>query len=578
MASLSSEELNRIRDSVNIVDVVASYINLEKKGKNYFGICPFHDDHTPSMSVSEEKQIFTCFVCGASGNVFTFIKDYENISFVEAVNKVANFSGIKLSQTINVVKKYDKEYKAYDLAIKYYKNNLKSKEGSKALEYLKSRNISEDIIEEFDIGVSFLESHLSKLLINKKFDEDMLVNIGLVNKKEGIYDIFRNRIMFPIHNNFGDPIGFSARVYNGEVDTKYINTRETYIFKKGEVLFNFHRASVHAKKSGYLILCEGQMDAIRIYSSGIKNVCATMGTALTNYHINLIKKLNVRVILNMDSDNAGIKAALQNGELLRNNNIDVSILKLNDAKDPDEYIIKFGKEAYEDSLKHAISLFDFKLNYLKLNKDLSKADELTEYINDVINELNKYNDDVLKSITINKISEEYNIDKNILLNKLIKPVNPIKEEVTINVSKKKSNQNIKAIEEVLYYMMNNVQYANIFVKELNYVPEQKYLDIEKDIQAYIILNNTINMADFITYEMNKGKDGIIKEIINNHNNDVEMNIEEFMEYIKIIRKWINTSKINSLKVELKTVNDINRKKEIADIIARIKRESEEYGK
>ena len=164
MAVLSNEELNRIRNSVNIVDVIGSSINLEKKGKNYFGICPFHDDHTPSMSVSDEKQIFTCFVCGASGNVFSFVKDYENITFIEAVNKVANFAGITLSQNINVVRKKDKEYKAYDLAVKFYKNNLKSNLGNEAREYLKSRNITEEIINEFDIGVSLSDNTLSKLL------------------------------------------------------------------------------------------------------------------------------------------------------------------------------------------------------------------------------------------------------------------------------------------------------------------------------------------------------------------------------------------------------------------------------
>lgn len=577
MATLSNEELNNIRNNINIVDAISNYINLEKRGKNFFGICPFHNDHTPSLSVSEEKQIYTCFVCGASGNVFTFIKEYENISFIEAVNKVASMSGISLSQKFNITKKYDKEYKAYDLAVKFYKNNLKSQDGIKALEYLKQRSLTDEIIDEFDIGVSLLDNNLSKLLSSKKFDEEMLYKIGLVNKKETIYDLFKKRIMFPIHNNSGDPIAFSARVYNGETESKYINTKETYIFKKGEVLFNYHRASSIAKKEGVLILCEGQMDAIRIYASGLKNVCATMGTALTNYHVNLIKKLNVKVILNMDSDMPGVKAAIQNGELLRKNNIETFILKLNDAKDPDEYIIKFGIDKYKDSLNHAISLFEFKMNYLKMNKDLNKADELTEYINLVMEELNKYEDDLLKNITVNKLSEQYKIDKSILLSKLVKKDKEEILEIPLKSKKNKLDHNIKAVQEVLYYMMNSVNYANIFIKELNYIPEPLYFEIEKDIQAYIILNNTINMADFISYEMNNNKENVIKEIINNHNNDIDMNDKEFMTYIKIIRKWIDSSKINNLKIELKNENDINKKKEIANIIARIKRESEKYG-
>lgn len=574
MTSLSNEEINKIRNSVNIVDVVRNYVNLEKRGKNYFGICPFHDDHNPSMSVSEDKQIFTCFVCGTSGNVFSFIQNYENISFLEAVNRIASMSGISLSRNINVVKKYDKEYKIYDLALKYYKNNIKSEYGINARKYLNDRNISEDIINEFDIGVSLNDNALSKLLISKKYDEKMLVDIGLSNKNEDrIYDVFRNRIMFPIHNSNGDVIGFSGRIYNNEVDSKYINTRETYIFKKGETLFNYHRAINEAKKNKYLIICEGQMDAIRIYSSGIKNVVATMGTALTKEHIKLIHKLNVRVILNMDSDSAGIKATLQNGELLSNDNIDVSVIKLGGAKDPDEYISKFGIDSYKDSIKHAVSLFDFKLNNIKNSKNLEKADELSLYVNEVIEELNKSNDEVLRNITINKLSSEYNIDKNILLNKLNK-IDAKKDVVIVKKKVKKLKQNIKAIEEILFYMMNSIKYAKIFEQELNYVPDKKYFNIEKDIQAYIIINNTINLADFISYETEKGNKDIISEIINNHNDDVEMNENEFRSYIKIIEKWIKEDKINELKLRIKSELDINKKKELMDMIASIKRGSE----
>lgn len=573
MANLSNEELNRIRTSVNIVDVIGSNINLLKKGKNYFGICPFHDDHTPSMSVSEERQIYTCFVCGATGNVFSFLRDYENISFMEAVNKVANMSGIKLSEKINIVKRYDKEYKIYDLALKFYKNNLKSENGKKAKIYLHNRGITDDIINEFDIGVSFNDNNLSKLLINKNYSEKMLIDIGISSVKNEVFDIFRNRIMFPIHDASGNPVAFSARIYNNEVESKYINTKETYIFKKGEILFNYHRACLDAKKKKSLILCEGQMDAIRIFSSGVKNVVATMGTALTKEHIKLIKKLNCKVILNMDSDKAGINAAKINGDLLKQNDIDVYVVTLSGAKDPDEYILKYGIESYKNVIEHAIKLFDFKINTFKQDKNLNNIDELNNYISNVIDELNKTDDDILKNITINKLSEDYKLDKELLLSKLIKKEEPIKE-IKIEKVRKKQKQNIKAVEEILYYMMNNVKYAKIFTKELNYIPDKLYFDIEKDIQAYIILNNTINLADFISYEVNNGKEKIINSIISAHNNDVDMNEEEFKNYIKIVDKWIKESKIKELKIELKKVSDINRKKEIMDMITKIKRGSE----
>mgnify|MGYP004478603763 CR=1 FL=1 len=569
MAGISNEEFNRIRTSVNIVDVIGSYINLDKKGKNYFGICPFHEDHNPSLSVSEEKQIYTCFVCGATGNVFSFVKDYENISFLEAVEKIADNNGIKLTHKLNYIKRYNTEYEIYNLAVKFYKNNLKSKDGIKAKEYLKSRNIDDNIINDFEIGVSFSDNNLSKLLLNKKYDEKMLTDVGLCGKSKELFDIFRNRIMFPIHNSNGEPIGFSGRIYNGEADSKYVNTRETYIFKKGETLFNYHRAVIEAKKMKYIVICEGQMDAIRIYSSGVKNVVATMGTALTKEHVHLIKKLNVRVVLNMDSDKAGINAALTNGEILKSNGVDVSVIKLDGAKDPDEYILKYGIDSYKDVINHAINLFDFKINYLKSNKNLNNADELTDYINNVIIELNKSDDDILKNVTINKLSEEYNIDKNILLNK----ITPSEKKVIVETKKitKKQKQNIRAVEEILYYMMNNVKYAKIFTKKLNYIPDSSYFDIEKDIQAYIIINNTINLADFISYEINNGKEDIIKKIISNHNNDIEMSEEEFDGYISIVNKWMIENKINKLKLELKNVTDINRKKELMELITSMKK-------
>ena len=570
MANLSNDEINKIRNSVNIVDVIGSNINLEKRGKNYFGLCPFHDDHSPSLSVSEEKQIYTCFVCGATGNAFSFLMNYENITFMEAVQRLANISGIALDKSITITKKHDKEYKMYDLAVKYYKNNLKTKEGNEALKYLSNRNIDKKIIDEFDIGVSLNDNNLSKLLIEKKYDEKMIVDIGLANKSDNLYDIFRNRIMFPIHNSNGDAIGFSGRIYNNNVDNKYINTKETYIFKKGETLFNYHRAITEAKKKKEIIICEGQMDAIRIYSSGIKNVIATMGTALTSNHINLIKRLNSKVILNMDSDSAGMNAAIINGDLLKKAGLDVNVIKLEGAKDPDEYIIKFGKEKYIDAINHSINYFEFKLNYLKQNKNLNNADELTNYINSVIAELNKTDDEILKSITINKLSEEYKIDKDILLSKLVKKEKKVQERTVIN--NKKNNQNIKAVEEILYYMMNSVKYAKKFSKELNYIPDNFYFNIEKDIQAYIILNKTINLADFISYEEANGKN--ISEIIRNHNNNIEMTEEEFDNYMLIIKKWTDKERITSLKNELKTTSDITRKKEIMDMITNIKKGSE----
>ena len=205
MAAISNEEINSIQKQANIVDIISSYINLEKKGSNYFGICPFHDDHNPSMSVSEEKGIFTCFVCHKTGNVFNFVQDFENISFIEAVKVVADKIGVSLSEGIHVVSKYDKHYEAMNLAIKFYQNNLRSKDGIEAKKYLQNRALSEEVIDEFEIGLAPNNDALSNLLLNKGFDENVLLDVGLINHGNKIYDIFKNRITFPIHNATGLP-------------------------------------------------------------------------------------------------------------------------------------------------------------------------------------------------------------------------------------------------------------------------------------------------------------------------------------------------------------------------------------
>ena len=292
MAAIDNGEINRIQQSANIVEIIGSYITLEKKGKNFFGMCPFHDDHNPSMSVSEEKGLFTCFVCHKTGNVFSFVQEYENISFIEAVKIVANKVGIELDTGYKETSKYDKHYEAVDLALKFYQNNLKSQEGLNARKYLQTRGIEDEIIEEFNIGYAPPNfDTITKLLTNKGYDEQLLIETGLSARGQTLYDLFRNRITFPIHNPNGKPVGFSARIYEDLKEAKYINTKETPIFKKGKILFNYHRAQNEARRVKNLIVVEGQMDAIRIYASGVKNVVATMGTALTEDHVKLLKKL-----------------------------------------------------------------------------------------------------------------------------------------------------------------------------------------------------------------------------------------------------------------------------------------------
>lgn len=362
MNDKSNNDFHLIQSHANIVEIVSSYIPLESHGKNYFGVCPFHDDHSPSMSVSPDKQIYKCFVCGATGNVFNFVENYLGVSFLEAVKIVAEKVGIDFTIRENKQEGQNKKY--YDimnLATLFYENNLRTNLGTEAREYLHKRGITDEIIKDFSIGLALPESAmLYKLLKSKNISEADMDSLGLIAKGEsGIYDLFRNRIVFPLKSPTGKVNGFSGRIYNTESHSKYVNTRETIIFKKRENLYNYHLAAPVARQEKFIIICEGFMDAIRIYSVGIKNVVATMGTALAKEQIALLKKLNVKVIIVMDNDNAGELATMSLGESLLKENIDMGVVRLTGKKDPDEYILTYGVEAFRDNLRNPMSYLEF---------------------------------------------------------------------------------------------------------------------------------------------------------------------------------------------------------------------------
>lgn len=574
MAGISNEEITEIRKKADIVEVIGSYINLAPQGKNYFGICPFHNDHSPSLSVSREKQIYKCFTCLASGNVFTFVQNYENISFIEAVKKVADKINYKLDIKDKIVNKNSKYYELMDLSNKIFVNNLNSNLGLKAKEYLiNERHLSEEAIKEFNIGLALNDNNLNKLLSSKGYSDKDIIEMSLANKTDnGLLDMFRNRITFPICNHEGKIIAYSARIYQNEDTSKYINSKESVIFKKGYTFYNYDKCRLEALKIKSVILVEGQMDAIRVYTSGFKNVIASMGTAITSNHISLLKKLNAKVILMMDNDNAGEKSTILNGEELIKNNIEVSVVRLTGEKDPDSFILKNGADAFRDALKGEISFFDFKLRYLKKDKNLNKADELAEYINKIIDELNKSDDDILKSVTINKIAEDYNIDKKILEGKLVK-ITPRIDSVVVKRKRPKLNQYHQAAEAILYLMMNDSKFIRKYKIELNYFPEEKYKLIANDILAYKEINGEFDIADFMTYINDLEYKEDIYRILNDYQDKILP--EEFDNFVAIINKWIRESKIDKLKEQLKNETDVKKQEELNDLIIKIKKGSED---
>ena len=420
MKKISYEEILSIQRKVNIVDVVKDYVPLIQKGRNYFGVCPFHDDHNPSMSVSNEKQMFKCFVCGASGNVFNFVSDYEKIPYYQAVSVVANKIGIKLDISSEYVKKENSTlYEIYDISSKFYQNNLNTASGKIAKNYLKNRSISEEVIKYFQIGLSPSDNSLTNLLENKKISKTDILKSGIaIERENNVIDIYRNRIMFPLWNLNGQVVGFSGRIYDNSDTSKYINTMETEIFKKGNLLYNYHNAKENARNERNIIVVEGFMDVIRLYTIGIENVVATMGTAITKEHAMLLKRLSSNIILMFDGDSAGEKATNSAIEELKNEDVNIKVVRLEENLDPDEYILNKGKEKMIDHLAHATPLFNYKMNAYKKDLDFNDPNDISKYINMLKVDLEKIDDDIVREIEVRKISDLTGVSEKNILSKL----------------------------------------------------------------------------------------------------------------------------------------------------------------
>ena len=574
MSKPSYEEILDIKNRVNIVDIIKDYVPLVPKGKNYFGICPFHDDHNPSMSVSNEKKMFNCFVCGVGGDVFSFVKNYEKISYYEAVQKVASKIGIniKLDNTKKESSlKFSDEYEIYDISNKYYQNNLNTTLGKIAKKYLNDRNLTDEEIKYFEIGLSLGDNKLSKLLKSKGFDEDLLVKSGISIKKDsGIIDIFRNRIMFPLFDINGKTIGFSGRIYEGNDTSKYVNTMETDIFHKGSLLYNYNKAREHIIKEDKVIVVEGFMDVIRLHTIGINNVVATMGTAITNEQISLIRKLTKNVILMFDGDKAGEKATNSFIENSRNVDFDIKIVRLENDLDPDDYILKNGKDKMLEHLSHPKSLFDFKIISIKNNKDFDNANDVSSFINEIVPMLYNIEDDIVLDIELKKISKLTGVSEDLIKSKILKKDKKV-TKVTTKVTKNniKEDKYDKASKMILYYMIRHNNIILYYYNNLSYLPNNIDRKLASSIVLFYKKYNSFNISDFITY-LEDDKE-LIKRLIyiDELNYKEEYTMEEIDGYFDVIKEYSNKKQIEELSNKLKNeTNEVVRKelaKKIFDI-------------
>ena len=546
---MNNDLANEIRRKVDIVDIIGERIPLVSRGKNFFGVCPFHDDSNPSMCVSREKQIYTCFSCHATGNVFTFLMNYEHIDFREVLHYLGEKVGVNVSN-ISIKKKitkYDKLYDAYSFSVKYFQNNLSSIVGKVAREYLNSRQINDEVIKEFEIGLS-LESRddLTNLLVKKDYDLATLNKIGLSSDD---HDIYNDRIMFPLYDVSGKVVGFSGRIYKDNGQNKYLNTKETEIFKKGEMLYHYHIAREECRLKKSVIVMEGFMDVIRASTIGIKNTVALMGTALTKEQINLIKRLSNNIILCLDGDGPGVKAATSIGEELLRGGVEVKVVILPDNDDPDSFILKHGKDRFIGMIENALNFSDFKINQLKVNVDFRSDEEKANYINAVLKETTKIDDEIRVEVVLKRLAKEFDIGYNTLemrfnslKNQEVKPI----QQVEIPKKIVRKDKYMKAVEQILYFMLNNDWVISQVENERLIFPNEESRVLSSEIIYYYKKYGVVNVADFYTYIQDKENilmflNGILAE----NYNEVATK-EELFEYFKVVRDYGKEQEIKRL--------------------------------
>ena len=411
----SDDLIEEIRMKNDIVDVISGYVRLQKKGSSYFGLCPFHNEKSPSFSVSPGKQMYYCFGCGAGGNVFTFIMEYENFTFMEAVKYLADRDGIKLPE-----QEYSREARAAaDLktvllevnkkAASFYYYQLRQESGKQAYDYLKNRALSDETMKAFGLGYSSKYSDsLYRYLKEKGYSDQILKEAGLFtfDERQGMRDKFWNRVMFPIMDVNNRVIGFGGRVM-GDAKPKYLNSPETKIFDKSRNLYGLNIA--RKTRKNYLIICEGYMDVISMHQAGFTNAVASLGTALTSGHASLMRRYTKEVLLTYDSDEAGQKAALRGIPILREAGICPRIVNLSPYKDPDEFIKAEGKEAFEERLENAMNYFLFEVQVMEKEYDLSDPEGKTRFYRAIAAKLLEFPEELERNNYIESISEKYRI-------------------------------------------------------------------------------------------------------------------------------------------------------------------------
>ena len=579
----SDELLDEIKSKNDIIDIVSQYVVLKRSGRNYMGLCPFHKEKSPSFCVSPDKQIFHCFGCGVGGNVIHFIGKIENLNFIESLELLANRAGIELPKSGNaeddrISRLKSRVYELNKCAAEFYHQNLYKPTAKPAQEYVKKRRLDNRTLKAFKIGYSGRFNELYTELHSKGFTEEEILASCLVNKNQDgkFIDRFRNRLMFPIFDARDRVIAFGGRVLD-DSKPKYINSPEDIVYSKGRHLFAYNLAKKDNPKT--IIIVEGYMDAVSLHQRGISNAVASLGTALTEAQGRLLRRSCEKVVIGYDADGAGQAATLRGLEILQNLGCDIRILQIEGAKDPDEFVVKYGPERFQKHVDSAISLVEFKVKMLKRQLNLENVNDKIKFLNEVANILSKIENNMEREVYIDKISLEYKVSKEAIYaevnkklygnsqseKKLERPVTTIRE-VKQDVEEQEVDEKTKKTESLIIYLLINypdksfVRLANIVKNNLIKL-EKKKLIINKlyeehgkgniNIESIIDLFEDENIVNYLS--------GIMSS--NFEITDVDKCIDDV---ILTYKKEILLKKRNDIMNKLNSQNTIT-KDEVANL-------------
>ena len=570
MARLTEQEINQIRAKADIVDVVGRYLPLTRKGRNYVTQCPFHDDHDPSMSVNAEKQIFKCFVCGTGGNVFSFVQKYEKISFIEAVYKVADYAGVHIEHSLALpTRKVDPHvaglYKANQAAIEFMHYQLDTLNARHVKEYLLKRNLNDEIIKAFEIGYNPEDDALYQFLHAKKISDEQILGAGLARMSSyGVKDVFSNRIMIPIHDENGNPVGFTARRVRESDEAKYINTTETEIYKKGDLIFNYHRVKPDARKHKKVFLVEGAMDVLAFEKVNLHNSVATLGTALTKTQLQLLKLLHVPIVLCYDGDVAGKNATYKFGKLAVDAQLPFEIVDNRYGLDPDEIIDAYGKDEFVALTEKTISWIDFLFEFLLTRYNLDNYSQKKEFAMEMADAIQKVQDGFEKDSYYIRLRELTDFDMQV---KDVHAENKKKQQKEIFPKKgflsfPKSGRT-HAEYEILSQMLSGLSASNYFKEELGFLKEDTCNKLAIYIIDYYRTHSAIEVADLYDSIAEEPVRSLLLDISNWELGRDEVDMNVLKDAICKVKDCFLEDKIQLLNEKIKSIQDPMEKAKLA---------------